>query len=542
MTSPGRFLIPLGLSLVGPAFAQANVDPTIDVKLAQLRDLAALGRQGVFPGGMNGISFATTVCNEGTSEVPWMAAMDPDHPFIAFLLARESGGRFEQISDRSYVKHGFFALSGGFCGTCSPTDGSTLGLGCSDTYAVDTNGDSYWLGPPDEIDPWLGIWDPICSHFDRGEPPVAPPFDCNGARSLTQNQVQALGSVAHRIRVKDSELNVPGALFYVQGYYVVSTEGEALRADNIGSRAFTATWNGSRWNLSETGGLLYGSILSRWSGATVASSTNGSDDGRLYVAVKVSGPVEGFYHYEYALHDRDNLRGVGALHLPLCPGARVKNLGFGDVDDDGTNDWSALVGASEIVFSTGANPLRWNTIYNFAFDSDAEPGPEAVVLDAFDPGPGLGSIAVASSAPTQLFNPYLGAGCALDTPPTLYATGNPARAKLGNSDFGVATSGNEPGQVNILRGGLQPGTFTILGCTFHMGGPYSSTFRASLAVADGAGVAAHALPVPNSLTLEGLEVRMQAIGRDPGDGIMLSNWELSDALLVRIGNAIAACP
>src|SRR5437867_4022159 len=148
------------LSLLLPAlvlagatpFSQSNSDSAIDVLLADLGDLDAMGRAGAFPNGINGCAMETTACNLGTKVVNWQAAMDPDHPFIAFILARETNGRLEQISDRSYVKHGFFAANAGFCGSaCTPTDGTTLGLGCSDTYAKANNGDNYWLGPPDEV-------------------------------------------------------------------------------------------------------------------------------------------------------------------------------------------------------------------------------------------------------------------------------------------------------------------------------------------------------------------------------------------------------
>jgi hypothetical protein len=162
------FLLPVLLAAGAALSAQANTDPQIDLKLAAIDDLRALGREGAFPNGINGCAFATTACNEGTRQISWQQAMDPDHPFITFLLAREHEGRFEQISDRSYVKHGFFALSSSFCGSCQGTDGTVLGLGCSDTYSVGNNGDNFWLGPPDEIDPWRGEWDPVCSHFDRG--------------------------------------------------------------------------------------------------------------------------------------------------------------------------------------------------------------------------------------------------------------------------------------------------------------------------------------------------------------------------------------
>ena len=117
-------------------------------------DVSARGRTGTYPTGVNGVAIETTICNRGSVEVDWFAPMDPRHPMIAFLIARESDGRLEQISDRSYLKHGFFALTSSQCTSCSPPggpSGSRLGLGCSDTYSVFNNGDNYWLGPPDEI-------------------------------------------------------------------------------------------------------------------------------------------------------------------------------------------------------------------------------------------------------------------------------------------------------------------------------------------------------------------------------------------------------
>ena len=122
-------LLLLALSPAAPLSSQANTDGAIDLLLAQINDLTVLGRQGAFPNGINGCTMETTACNGGTKEISWQQAMDPDHPFIAFLLARESNGRFEQVSDRSYVKHGFFALSASFCSACTPTDGTKLGLG-----------------------------------------------------------------------------------------------------------------------------------------------------------------------------------------------------------------------------------------------------------------------------------------------------------------------------------------------------------------------------------------------------------------------------
>ena len=86
--SPRRSLVafPLVLGLASAsAAAQANANPLLDVRLSQMRVIEALGREGVFPDGMNGVAFETTVCNEGLVEIPWRQPMNVAHPTIAFL-------------------------------------------------------------------------------------------------------------------------------------------------------------------------------------------------------------------------------------------------------------------------------------------------------------------------------------------------------------------------------------------------------------------------------------------------------------------------
>src|SRR5262245_5862333 len=99
-------LVAAAMSSLAGARAQQNTQAGRDLYLAEITDLTALGRAGAFPGGTSGCAIETTVCNVGTQPIPWRMAMDPEHPFIAFLMARESNGRFVQISDRSFVKHG----------------------------------------------------------------------------------------------------------------------------------------------------------------------------------------------------------------------------------------------------------------------------------------------------------------------------------------------------------------------------------------------------------------------------------------------------
>lgn len=381
--------------------AQSNVVPGTDVKLGALGPVQVFTHQGTFPNGLAAVAVATTSCNVGTVNVPWQQAMDPDHPFIAFLFARESNGRFEQISDRSYLKHGFFALSNSQCTPCqNPSNGTFLGVGCSDTYSAGNNGDNYWLGPPEEVDPWLGDWNPVCSHFDAGEPNVGPPNNCNGVRSLTQAQADALGPVGHRVKLLDADLNVPGATFWVAGQYVIEGEPTGNRGNNLGSRLLNMAWTGSTWSAATGGPLLEGSIVKRWSGATVNSAANGFDDGRLWVGCKVTDLGGGSWHYEYVVHNQDNQRGVGALRIPTAPGAVVSNVGFGDIDADPANDWTAAQVGNEFVFSTGNAPLNWNTLYNFWFDCDVAPviGGQ-VALDQFLSGVGSPTVIVTADTP-----------------------------------------------------------------------------------------------------------------------------------------------
>ena len=524
------------LTPIAAAFAQANANDALDVVLADIADLVVFERTGPFPDGVNACAFETTVCNAGTEPIPWRAAMDPNHPFFAFLLAREVDGRLEQISDRSWIKHGVYPTSHDFCGACSFSSGG-LGVGCSDTYVWGNNVDTYWLGPPDEIDPWTGRWDPFCSHFDRGNPPE-PPETCDGDYGDLDGGFSF--RPLHCIFVRDADLAEPRTPFWFQAMVVIAGERESKRGDDLASRAFTPVWTGSTWDLVEGGTMLPGSVLQRWGGATVASSTNGSDDGRVYVAVKVTGPDpdDGFYHYEYAVHERDNARGIGALRIPVCSGARVRDIGFRDVDQDAGNDWTASVAGNEIVFSGAGNPLLWNTIFNFWFDSDAAPLVDTLALDQARPGPGARLVSVASRAPLALAGRFLGSGCDLDAPPTLFANG---RATLGNAAFALVSAGNAPFQPSVLRCSLAPGSFVLGGCERYVGPRPGWSFAGGRAVADAAGRVVFALPVPNEVALEGLSVAAQSMSRDPGQGVVRGSFDLSDGVRVQVGDALPAC-
>lgn len=424
---------------IGDLAAQANSrGPGYDAQLSEISNARAWGRRGAaYPNGEVGVSFQNQLCNPGTMNIEWRAPMLPDHPKFGFLVVRAVDGRLVQVSDWSYCKHAFYALSSpSVCGgTCQSTNGSQLGVSCSDIYSNSNNASRTYLGPPAEIDPWLGTWNPVGSYFDVGDPQSGlGPAD--GVRSLSTS---GFDSVKNRVTIREQDLvgATSGSLFF-QIFVICEGEPVANRGDNIRSRPFNLNWSGTSWSASTTGTSTYGSVLSRWTGAQLGMGQNGNDDGRFEVAVKVSGPVDGKWRYEYAVLNIDNSRGGATFRLPVCDGASVTNLGFRDIDQDPLNNWTASVANGEIVWSAPAgNPHNWNQLFNFWFDSDVAPVAGAATIDQARMGAGALSLTVPTQVPGLQPAVNLGAGCA--TPSlTLVANGVPS---AGNTAFGLNVLG-----------------------------------------------------------------------------------------------------
>ena len=311
----------------GSLLAQANAVPGTDILMYELTDIGYQGRRGAaFPNGEAGFMVGHSWCNAGTVNLPWVSqsggVMVDNYPRIAFLLARESGGRMVQVSGRSYCKHSPtpYNFSSGPCAPCTGGGGAFFYVGCSDTYGSGINSSQYALGPTDEIDPWLGTWNPQGSYFDRGDPPVGGAQAIDSIRSLTSAQISAFDAVKNRITVRESEL-LAGANYYAQCYAMAKTEPMAARNNNTTNRQVSITASGSSWSATASGISMNGSVLTRWQGAHNNIGNNYPDDGRFLVAVKVTGPTAGMYHYEYAIHNLDNNRGGASFRVPIAPGA-----------------------------------------------------------------------------------------------------------------------------------------------------------------------------------------------------------------------------
>jgi hypothetical protein len=180
----------------------------------------------------------------------------------------------------------------------------------------------------------------------------------------------------------------------------VRSEFEDKRENNLASKRLTPTWNGSSWSPSSSGTQLVGSVLNRWTNAVVTSEKNGNDDGRFYVGAVVTNLTPTDWHYEYGVHNRDNMRGGGSLRIPIPAGAMVTNLGFRDIDGAGANDWTVQIVGNEVVFSTVNNPLQWNQIFNFWFDCNVPPSnSQPVHIDQYLAGTGAATVTVLTKTP-----------------------------------------------------------------------------------------------------------------------------------------------
>jgi hypothetical protein len=529
------------LALAAALTAQPNLRPGTDVSntLGSVGSppAASGGRFGTYPNGQQAWGVATTSCNVGTINVPWLRDMNVDHPEMGMWMYRELDGRFEQVSLFRGVKHGFTSTNSPGCGSCPGGAGTSLVVGCTDTYDATLNYSHTYMAPPSEINPWTGLWTSRGSHFDRGFPVQSPPLDTDNVRSGINFPNSNPG---YRNLVWDSELNAPGAIYWVSGYYVVIGEPDARRENNFDTRRFAASWGGTQWSWSTPVTTHYQQpAIYRWTGATVNSATNGADDGRMYVAVKVTGPnANGRYRYEYAVFNRDNNREGGAFRIPVCAGAQVGNLLFRDPDHTPGNDWVFSRTATHLVWTAPAghvNNLTWGNLFNVGFDCDVSPAAGSVLVDQAKAGPGAAAVTVASNCPLDARNLFLGAGCGAPTAPVLTANGP---ALVGNSSFAVQVSDVAAASTNVFLFSANTANLLLAPCRVYVV-PAAMLLTLSIG-ANASGVATLPIPVPNNAVLDGAWFALQAAELQSG-GAYGGMVDFSCGLKVKIGILTAGC-
>lgn len=348
----------------------------VDIAAGNLTGITEIARQGIYPDGVSAMSMTSTACNVGTAPIAYRAPMAEEHPVLVMQLYREWGGRFEQIGV-SDARHEYFALSSSECSVCqNPTDGMSLGAGCSSTTGIGINGDRTLLGPRGEIDPWTGAWECAGSHF------AGSVDDC-----LRRHGGSGHGSLDHRLTARDQDLGLNGASYFYEMYFIA--EEDLNHQNNLGSRSCTMVWTGSHWSMATPAqSMLAGPALARWGGLQSWASI--PEDGAVLLASKAIDLGNDRFRYEYALFNLDSQRRVRRLSIPVGTNT-VDAIGFHDPDGDASNDWPGSVASGVLTWETDpadvdpSSPgLIYGTLYNFWFESDAPPSPGHATLEAWE--------------------------------------------------------------------------------------------------------------------------------------------------------------
>ncbi|MFT4515563.1 MAG: hypothetical protein ACI91B_004280, partial [Planctomycetota bacterium] len=80
----------LSLAVLAPSLAaQSNTVAGLDGRLTVINNLTYYGRRGpAYPNGEVGMAMLNSMCNPGSVNIPWFAAMQPEHPMFGFIIAR----------------------------------------------------------------------------------------------------------------------------------------------------------------------------------------------------------------------------------------------------------------------------------------------------------------------------------------------------------------------------------------------------------------------------------------------------------------------
>ena len=379
-----RRTILAALLLSAPA-ALAGGDPNVcdepgdapDVVVGDLHEVNSYGNVG----DIYAYSVGTVSCNVGTCWLNWFSNT-PDHPVIGQNMFRYKDGRLTQIG-QSWLKHGFFALSETLCSNaCISTDGTHLGVNCSDPYSAGLNGQQGYLGPRWQVNASTGVF-PF-------------PFDTDG---------QTGDTIYKRLQVHaddlDPALNL-GASYFVEGQYVSADDAQAGNDTNNNSYR-PIDVDPSTFEISLTGNTVRASAVNIWNReepGVKAAEISIVNDGEITIAGNSTDNGDGTFHFEYAIQNLTSDRSAQSFWITVPHGATVTDIGFHDVDYHSgepydNTDWvmyhdtelNRVVWEGETFdVNPNANALRWGTMYNFWFDVDATSYFGSVNLDLFKPG------------------------------------------------------------------------------------------------------------------------------------------------------------
>ena len=338
-------------------------------------------------GTLEALALGTYSCNMGDVWLNWFSSTN-QHPVIGGELYRfkivNGAGRFEQVG-LSWLKHGFFALSNNLCCTnCQGTDGTHLGVRCSDPYTAGRNGTQSGLGPRYQVNASTGGFT---------YPPHHTPSGGNTGRI--------------EVEIADLEATTGSTTRYFGNAQYVTPDDAAAghQNNNSSSREISVSGSGSSWSFGFLGGTMRETpAILNWpnceAGVTIRLIQLPSD-GLLILGYKTTNLGGGVWHYEYSLYNMNSDKSIRGFTVPIGTGVVVSNPGFRDVSYRGNDgmggnqnfsgtDWTFADNGTSVGWSTqtfaqssNANALRWGTTYSFRFDANAPPNLGTITLDTF---------------------------------------------------------------------------------------------------------------------------------------------------------------
>jgi hypothetical protein len=257
---------------------------------------------------------------------------------------------------------------------CVCAGGHILYPNCRDTYGVTTNRDRYYLGPREEVTASTGAWQRIGSHFDQClSGPCTPGVDdADDFRDHFGDSPAGFyhDDFEHRLTVEEAELSVAGSRYFVDGWYLIGDDVDLF--NSMARREVNPTLLMNVWTFPFLAPIANGSVLDEIPGANLELKDTG--EGRLQIAASTTDLGGGMHHYEYALMNFDFDRQVDRFEVPIAPGAVVTNVRSRGLGDDPVNEWTATIGAAEVVWEAPPGTgLDWAMLVSFGFDADAPP-------------------------------------------------------------------------------------------------------------------------------------------------------------------------
>ena len=304
----------------------------------------------------------TFSCRTTTDEFHPLIATNTDHSVIAQNLYRLKDGRFEQIG-LSFLKHGFLSVNSS-SSACQWNDNGTPSSSCVSPPA---GGDQLGVGCTDFYDSFLNGSRPMGRRSDVQAAGADHP--AGGAGGETNDPYD------QRIVVAEEDIDPasnPGALYWIEGHYVVRDDARAgnglnnasYRAANVGPQpGLSISLSGS--TIRETPAIF------AWQAQDPEVEIVQADRNTSFVGEPASPPATGqthpdytvrerfhaarrvtatsrrglAYHYEYAIYNMNSDTSADGFTITFAGPATIENVGFHDIDHHSgepydTSDWS----------------------------------------------------------------------------------------------------------------------------------------------------------------------------------------------------------